>query len=81
MQDAMQYIPERLTVFQIPQDHRKPMRITNMLERRKEAIKSRTHAATSFAKESSLLRLVTAVLVELSNDWETSNMRYLVFEN
>ena len=31
--------------------------------------------------EASLLRLVTAVLVELSEEWEISNMRYLVFEN
>ena len=74
-------IPEGLTVFQIPKDHRKRMRTTNMLERQNKEIKRRTRVATLFPNEASLLRLVTAVLVELSEEWETSNMRYLVFEN
>ena len=78
---AEQNIPEGLTVFQIPKDHRKRMRTTNMLERQNKEIKRRTRVATLFPNEASLLRLVTAVLVELSDEWETSNMRYLVFEN
>jgi transposase-like protein len=52
-----------------------------MLERQNKEIKRRTRVATLFPNEASLLRLVTAVLVELSEEWETSNMRYLVFEN
>ena len=44
-------------------------------------IKRRTRVTKLFPNEASLLRLVTAVLVELSEEWETSNMRYLVFEN
>ena len=78
---AEKNIPEGLTVFQIPKDHRKRMRTTNMLERQNKEIKRRTRVATLFPNEASLLRLVTAVLVELSDEWETSNMRYLVFEN
>ena len=78
---AEQNIQEGLTVFQIPKDHRKRMRTTNMLERQNKEIKRRTRVATLFPNEASLLRLVTAVLVELSDEWETSNMRYLVFEN
>ena len=78
---AEKNIPEGLTVFQIPKDHRKRMRTTNMLERQNKEIKRRTRVATLFPNEASLLRLVTAVLVELSEEWETSNMRYLVFEN
>jgi transposase-like protein len=78
---AEKNIPEGLAVFQIPKDHRKRMRTTNMLERQNKEIKRRTRVATLFPNEASLLRLVTAVLVELSDDWETSNMRYLVFEN
>ena len=57
------------------------MRTTNMLERQNKELKRRTRVAALFPNEASLLRLVTAVLVELSDDWETSNMRYLVFEN
>jgi transposase-like protein len=78
---AEKNIPEGLAVFQIPKDHRKRMRTTNMLERQNKELKRRTRVATLFPNEASLLRLVTAVLVELSDEWETSSMRYLVFEN
>jgi transposase-like protein len=78
---AEKNVPEGLTVFQIPKEHRKRMRTTNMLERQNKELKRRTRVATLFPNEASLLRLVTAVLVELSDEWETSSMRYLVFEN
>ncbi len=74
-------IPEGLAVFQLPEEHRKRMRTTNMLERQNKEIKRRTRVATLFPNEASLLRLVTAVLVELSDEWETGKMRYLVFQN
>ena len=74
-------IPEGLSVFQLPEEHRKRMRTTNMLERQNKELKRRTRVATLFPNEASLLRLVTAVLVELSDDWETGKMRYLVFQN
>jgi transposase-like protein len=74
-------IPEGLSVFQLPEEHRKRMRTTNMLERQNKEIKRRTRVATLFPNEASLLRLVTAVLVELSDDWESGKMRYLTFQN
>ena len=74
-------ITEGLSVFQLPEEHRKRMRTTNMLERQNKELKRRTRVATLFPNEASLLRLVTAVLVELSDDWETGKMRYLVFQN
>jgi putative transposase len=74
-------IPEGLSVFQLPEEHRKRMRTTNMLERQNRELKRRTRVATLFPNEASLLRLVTAVLVELSDDWETGKMRYLIFQN
>lgn len=74
-------IPEGLAVFQLPEEHRKRMRTTNMLERQNKEIKRRTRVATLFPNEASLLRLVTAVLVELSDEWEAGNMRYLIFQN
>ena len=73
-------IPEGLAIYQLPPEHRKRMRTTNMLERQNKEIKRRTRVATLFPNEDSLLRLVTAVLVELSEDWETG-MRYLTFKN
>ena len=74
-------IPEGLSVFQLPEEHRKRMRTTNMLERQNKELKRRTRVAKLFPNEASLLRLVTAVLVELSDDSETGKMRYLVFQN
>ncbi|MCL4165137.1 UNVERIFIED_CONTAM: hypothetical protein GTU68_014880 [Idotea baltica] len=73
-------IAEGLAIFEIPTDHRKRMRTTNMLERQNRELKRRTRVASLFPNEASLLRLVTAVLVELSDEWETG-MRYLTFQN
>jgi putative transposase len=73
-------IPEGLAIFGIPAEHRKRMRTTNMLERQNRELKRRTRVATLFPNEASLLRLVTAVLVELSDEWETG-MKYLTFQN
>ncbi len=74
-------IPEGLSVFLLPEEHRKRTRTTNMLERQNKEIKRRTRVATLFPNEASLLRLVTAVLVELSDDWESGKMKYLTFQN
>jgi transposase-like protein len=74
-------VPEGLTVFAIPEEHRKRLRTTNMLERQNRELKRRTRVATLFPNEASLLRLVTAVLVEVSDDWETGPMSYLTFKN
>ena len=69
-------LPEGLTVFALPEGHRKRMRTTNMLERVHEELNSRTRVAGLFPNEASLLRLVSAVLMELSEEWETGK-RYL----
>jgi transposase-like protein len=47
-----------------------------MLERVHEEINRRTRVAGLFPNEASLLRLVSAVLMELSEEWETGK-RYL----
>jgi transposase-like protein len=43
-------------------------------------IKRRTRVATLFPNEPSLLRLVSAVLAEISDEWETGRI-YLTIEN
>jgi len=75
---AEENIPEGFTVFELPQQHQKRLRTTNMLERQNKEIKRRTRVATLFPNEASVLRLVTAILVELSEDWETGK-KYLNF--
>lgn len=52
------------------------MRTTNMLERVHEEINRRTRVAGLFPNEASLMRLVSAILMELSEEWETGK-RYL----
>ncbi len=63
--------PEALTVLRTPAAHRRRLRTTNGLERLNKEIKRRPRVATLFPKEASLLRLVSAVLSEISDDWET----------
>jgi putative transposase len=72
-------VPEGLTVFRLPASHRQRLRTTNMLERLNRELKRRTRVATLFPNESSLLRLVTAILIEVSEEWETGK-RYVTFE-
>jgi putative transposase len=69
-------VPEGLTVFALPPSHRRRLRTTKMLERINQEIKRRTRVATLFPNEASALRLVSAVLMEISEDWET-NRKYL----
>jgi transposase-like protein len=69
-------IPEGLAVFALPARHRKRMRTTNMIERLHEEIKRRTRVARLFPNQASLLRLVSAIEIEISEDWIVGK-RYL----
>jgi hypothetical protein len=71
-------VPEGLTVLRLPPSHRKRLRTTNMLERLNRELKRRTRVATLFPNEASLLRLVSAILIEVSEEWE-SGKRYVTF--
>jgi transposase-like protein len=69
-------IRQGFTVFSLPENQRKKLRSTNMIERLNKEIKRRTRVATLFPNEASLLRLVSSILVETSEEWE-SGKRYL----
>jgi len=73
-------IPEGLTVFELPEAHRRRIRTTNVLERLNREIKRRTRVATLFPNEASLLRLVSAMVAEISDEWELGRA-YLVMES
>jgi len=73
-------VPEALTVFVLPPTHRRRLRTSNLLERLNKEIKRRTRVATLFPNEAALLRLVSAVLMEISEEWETDKT-YLRMEN
>ena len=55
----------------LPRSHQRRLRTTNGLERLNKEIKRRTRVAALFPNEASLLRLTTAVVMEISEDWET----------
>jgi len=67
-------IPETLEVFAFPAAHRKRLRTNNGLERLSKEIKRRTRVATLFPNEASVLRLVSAVLSEISAAWKTERV-------
>lgn len=69
-------VPEGLTVFDLPSDHRRRLRTNNPLERLNREVKRRTRVVSIFPNEASLLRLATAVLMETDDEWQTGK-RYL----
>lgn len=72
-------VPEGLMVFAFPEAHRRLLRTTNGLERLNQEVRRRTRVARLFPNEGSCLRLVTAVVMEISEEWETGKA-YLTFE-
>ena len=67
-----------LTVMSFPVEHQRRLRTTNLCERVNREIKRRTRVVSIFPNARSLERLVTAVLMEMSEDWQSS-ARYLTF--
>ena len=69
-------IPDGLNVFKLPKAHRKRLRTTNWLENLNGKIKKRTSVVGLFPSVESVLRLVSAVLMETDERWLTGK-RYL----
>jgi len=69
-------IPEGFGVFTLPLGRRKKLRTTNPLERQNREIKRRTRVVSIFPNVEACLRLVTGVLIEISEEWE-SGRRYM----
>ena len=64
-------LTEGLTVFKFPECMRKKLRTNNPLERVNQEVKRRTRVVGIFPNEASCLRLVSARLREISDEWET----------
>ena len=64
-------IPEGLTIFSLPEAFRKRLRTSNMCETLNTQIKRRTKVAGLFPNEASILRLVSAILMDISEEWES----------
>lgn len=65
-------LPDGFTVFAFPEPIRQRLRTSNLCEAINKHIRRRTRVASIFPNESSCLRLVSAILMELSDEWESS---------
>ena len=63
-------LAEGFTVFDFPLEHRRLIRTTNSLERINKEIRRRTRVVGVFPNESSCLRLISARLMEISEEWQ-----------
>jgi putative transposase len=72
-------IPEGLTVFAFPDAFRKLLRTTNGVERLHREVRRRARVVSIFPNSASCLRLVSAVLAEISEEWLTGRT-YMSFE-
>lgn len=64
-------IPEGLNVFNFKRSHQLYLRTSNLAERVNREIKRRTKVAGIFPSTASCERLITGVLIEISEAWET----------
>jgi transposase-like protein len=62
-------IPEGLTVFNFKVSHRVRLRTTNLAERVNREIKRRTNIVNIFPNVASCERLITGILIEISEGW------------
>lgn len=63
-------LSEGFTVFGFPLEHRRSIRTTNSLERINKEIRRRTRVVGVFPNEASCLRLISALLMEISEEWQ-----------
>jgi putative transposase len=70
---------EGMAYYSYPREHWKKIRTVNVVERLNEEVKRRTRVARLFPNEESCERLVTAVVMEIHEEW-TSGKKYLTLE-
>jgi putative transposase len=69
---------EGLAVFTLPEHHRRRLRTSNPMERAvQQELKRRTAKVRVFPSEDSLLRLVSAILVEIDEKWASDTKAYI----
>ena len=73
-------IEEGLSFFEFPRDHWKKIRTNNPSERINQEFKRRTRVARLFPNIESCERLITAIGVEIHEEW-VSGKRYMIMED
>jgi putative transposase len=71
-------IEETLAVLELPIEHRKKMKSTNMLERVNQELKRRSRVVRIFPNSDSCVRLLGTVCQEISEGW--ANRTYLTLD-
>lgn len=72
-------IPEGLTVFAFPASFQRLLRTTNGVERLHREVRRRARVVSIFPNPASCLRLISAILAEISEEWLTGRT-YINFE-
>jgi len=72
-------LPEGLTVFAFPAAHQRKLRTVNLVERLNRELDRRTRVVSIFPNEAACLRLVSALLMETDEAWQTGRT-YLTFQ-
>jgi putative transposase len=72
-------LPDGLTIFAFPASFRRWLRTTNGVERLHREVRRRARVVSIFPNTASCLRLVSAVLAEISEEWLTGRT-YMIFE-
>jgi len=72
-------IPDGLAVFAFPMAYRRLLRTTNGVERLHREVRRRARVVSIFPNPASCLRLVSAVLAEISEEWLTGRT-YITFD-
>jgi len=67
-------LAEGFTVFKLPPHARRRLRTSNAAENLHLQIRRRTRVAGLFPNENSILRLASAILSEISDEWETGKV-------
>ena len=62
-------LPQGFAVFELPKPHRRHLRTTNPIERFNQELKRRSKVVRIFPNEASCLRLMSALLLEIHEDW------------
>lgn len=67
-------LPEGFTVFSFPKAQQRRLRTVNPLERVHREIERRTRVVSIFPSEAACLRLISALLMELDETWQTGKI-------
>lgn len=74
-------LPEGFTVFSFPKAHQRRLRTVNPLERVHREIERRTRVVSIFPSEVACLRLISAILMELDETWQTGKIYLTLSES